>query len=342
MSSEVFISEQSPFIIGEIAQNHDGSLGMCHAYIDALADEGVHAIKFQTHIASEESTLDEPFRIKFSHQDDTRYEYWRRMEFTESRWQGLKQHADERGIEFMSTPFSTKAVEMLVKLGVQCWKVGSGDTFSHELLDSMIATDLPIIVSTGMSSWREIDDVVNKLESSGTVFSLLQCTSRYPTPLADVGLNILDEMKRRYDCRIGLSDHTGTLTPAMIAIARGYTLIEVHTTFDRRMFGPDITASVTVDELGKLVQFAESVVELDANPVDKDEMAENLKDQKELFGKSVGLRVDLLAGHVIEEVDLIPKKPGSGIPWNEQDKVNGRRLIRDVDQNRLLTWEDME
>ncbi|KHF25377.1 N-acetylneuraminate synthase family protein [Solemya velum gill symbiont] len=342
MSSKTIISEQGPFIIGEIAQNHDGSLGMCHAYIDALADVGVHAIKFQTHIAAEESTLDEPFRVKFSLQDDSRYEYWRRMEFTETQWRGLKQHADEKGIQFMSTPFSTMAVEMLARLGVRCWKVGSGDTLSHELLDSMIATGLPIIVSTGMSSWREIDDVVNKLESSGTEYSLLQCTSRYPTPLEDVGLNILDEMKSRYNGRIGLSDHSGTLVPAMVAIARGFNLIEVHATFDRRMFGPDIIASVTVDELGKLVQFTESVVDLDSNPVDKDWMSEKLKGQKELFGKSVTLKADLMVGHVIREEDIVPKKPGSGIPWVDRDKVKGRRLIRDVTKNRLLTWDDME
>ena len=100
----------APFVVAEIGQNHDGSLGMCHAYIDALAEAGADAVKFQTHIAAAESTADEAFRVKFSKQDETRYDYWRRMEFSAEQWQGLKDHADARGIMFLSTPFSAAAV----------------------------------------------------------------------------------------------------------------------------------------------------------------------------------------------------------------------------------------
>ena len=100
------LSEGRCLIIGEVAQSHDGSLGMAHSFIDAIADAGADAVKFQTHIASEESTPSEPWRVKFSPQDETRYEYWQRMEFTKDQWAGLKRHADDRGILFLSTPFS--------------------------------------------------------------------------------------------------------------------------------------------------------------------------------------------------------------------------------------------
>lgn len=342
MFAEKLKDQNHPLIIAEIAQNHDGSLGMCHAYIDALADAGAHAIKFQTHIASEESTRDEPFRVKFSQQDETRYEYWRRMEFTEEQWAGLKHHADEKGIEFLSTPFSVAAVEMLSRIGVNAWKVGSGDTFSGELLNAMMATGLPVIVSTGMSDWAEIDEVVNTLKQGNMDFSLMQCTSMYPTPLHAAGLNVLEEMQQKYGCRVGLSDHSGTLIPAMAAIARGYPLVELHATFDRRMFGPDISSSVTVDDIGTLVRYADGIREMDAHPVDKDEMAARLKRQKALFAKSVTLKAGRPAGHVLTAEDLMPKKPGSGIPWPEKDQVIGRRLRREVAKDRLLSREDME
>jgi len=342
MFIEKFKDTSQALIIAEIAQNHDGSLGACHAYIDALAEAGAHAVKFQTHIASEESTLDEQFRVKFSQQDDSRYDYWCRMEFTELQWAGLKAHADEKGIEFLSTPFSVAAVEMLDRFGVPVWKVGSGDTVSRELIDVMIKTRRPIIVSTGMSSWSEIDEVTDILKRSDTKFAILQCTSMYPTPLKYTGLNLLDELQKRYGCRVGLSDHSGSLTPAMTAIGRGYKMIELHATFDRRMFGPDVSSSVTVDEIGQLVHYAKGVAKLDSNPVDKNEMAVMLKSQKELFAKSVALKADRPFGHVIAASDITSKKPGSGIPWDEKDQVIGRCLKRDVTNNTLLKLEDLK
>ena len=126
MSAEAFrnhLSSGRPFVIGEVAQTHDGSLGTAHAFIDAIADAGAHAVKFQTHIAAAESTPSEPWRVPFSRQDASRYEYWTRMEFSEAGWRGLRDHAIERGICFLSTPFSAEAVELLDSLDVAAWKV---------------------------------------------------------------------------------------------------------------------------------------------------------------------------------------------------------------------------
>lgn len=331
-----------PFIVAEIAQAHDGSLGMCHAYIDALADAGVDAIKFQTHIASAESTLDEQFRIKFSFQDATRYEYWRRMEFSEEQWAELKAHAEAKGLAFLSTPFSVEAVGLLERIGVQAWKVGSGDTLAGEMLDAILATRKPIIVSTGMSPWCEIDELVRRLRDSGVQHAVMQCTSKYPTPLSDVGLNNLTELRDRYGCRVGLSDHSGSMSPSLAAIARGFGLIEVHATFDKRMFGPDVSSSLTIEQIAGLARFARDLATLDANPVDKDAMSEVLSRNKELFGRSVGYRTALVAGHVIGAGDLVAKKPGSGIPWCNAGDFIGRKLTKDVTPDRLMKIGDLE
>jgi N,N'-diacetyllegionaminate synthase len=335
------LDHSSPVIIAEIGQNHDGSLGMAHSYIDALADAGVDAIKFQTHIASEESTFDESFRIKFSYQDETRYDYWKRMEFTEPQWAELKDHADIRGIEFLSTPFSNSSVEMLDRIGINAWKIGSGDTRSNQMIDLIISTNKPIILSSGMSNWIELDEIISKLSKTGLDYYVMQCTSKYPTPLEEVGLNLLEDLKNRYGCRVGLSDHSGLTAPAIGAISRGFSLIEVHATFDKRMFGPDIKASLTIEEIESLVKFARNLKIMDSNPVDKDSMALLLKDQKELFSRSLALVHDLSAGHILTESDLVLKKPGGGLQWSDRDKLIDRPLARDVSCNRLLKTEDV-
>ncbi len=198
-------------IVGEVAQAHDGSLGMAHAFIDAIADAGADAVKFQTHIATAESTPSEPWRAKFSHQDATRYDYWKRMEFTEHQWLGLKQHADERKLIFLSSPFSIEAVEMLRRVGLAAWKVASGEISNVPMFERMLASRLPIILSSGMSPWNELDVAVKKVERAGLDLTVLQCSSVYPTPPEKLGLNLLSELRKRYRCKVGLSDHSGTV-----------------------------------------------------------------------------------------------------------------------------------
>ncbi len=145
---------QPCFVVAEVGQAHDGSLGACHAYIDAAARAGVDAVKFQTHIANEESSPDEPWRVKFSPQDETRFAYWKRMEFPAAAWAGLAQHAADKGLIFLSSAFSTAAVELLEKLGMPAWKVASGESTSLPLLRRMALTGKPVLLSSGMSPWR--------------------------------------------------------------------------------------------------------------------------------------------------------------------------------------------
>lgn len=335
-------SIQKPFIIAEIAQAHDGSLGMAHAFIDAVAGTGVDAIKFQTHIAEEESTLQEPFRIKFSKQDTTRFEYWRRMEFTKQQWFDLADHAKQKGLFFLSSAFSVPAVELLNDLDVPAWKVGSGEFKSFRLLDVMINTGKPIMISTGMSCWEEIDAVVNYLKSRSASFVLFQCTSEYPTPINHVGLNIIDELKTRYACPVGLSDHSGKVFAPLCALARGIDFLEVHVTFDKRMFGPDVSSSITIDELKFLKDARDEFHAMDINPVDKNQLAADLASTRKLFTKSIAPSRHLKKHEIIDETMISEKKPGTGISWEERNKVIGKRLAHDVPVNTLLKWDDFE
>ena len=211
-------------IIAEIAQAHDGSLGMAHAYIDAVAKTGADAIKFQTHIAAAESTPAEPWRVKFSQQDERRFDYWRRMEFTTEQWRGLKQHADEAGLIFLSSPFSIEAVELLDSLGMAAWKIASGEVTNWPMLERMAETKRQFLLSSGMSDLAEIDGLVNWLREQELPFALLQCTSAYPCPPEKVGLNALSLFQERYQCPVGLSDHSSTIFPSLAAATLGATV----------------------------------------------------------------------------------------------------------------------
>jgi N,N'-diacetyllegionaminate synthase len=329
-----------PFIIAEIAQAHEGSLGMAHAYIDAVANSGADAIKFQTHIASSESTLDEPFRIKFSQQDDTRYEYWKRMEFTPVQWKGLKDHASECGLVFLSSAFSADAVEVLDQIDMPAWKVGSGEFWSKELILKMKETGKPLLISTGMSNWSEIDAIVTSMNEDKYPFALLQCTTKYPTAFCEIGINVLEIMQRKYDCPIGFSDHSGSVYPSMLAMAKGAALIEVHVTFHRGMFGPDVKASVTMNELAQIVEARDAFSVICENPLDKDIESTGLSKTRALFVKSLSVKKDLPIGHVITNDDLCLKKPGTGIQPEETSDVIGKILVKSVSSKRLLKWDD--
>ena len=173
---------KTPLIIAEVGQAHDGSLGQAHAFIDAIAESGADVVKFQMHIASEESTTADKFRIPFSKQDKSRYDYWKRVEFTEEEWFGLADHAAKVGLSFVCSTFSLLAVERLKKIGVAAWKIGSGDLDFREMMEKILETNLPIWVSTGMAKILDIERVASYLANKNADFTLFQCTTMYPTP----------------------------------------------------------------------------------------------------------------------------------------------------------------
>jgi N,N'-diacetyllegionaminate synthase len=330
------------FIIGEVGLAHDGSLGLAHAYIDEVARGGADAVKFQTHIAAAESTPAEPFRVKFSRQDATRYEYWKRMEFSEAQWQGLAEHARDRGLVFLSSPFSREAVDLLARVGMSMWKIASGEVSNLPLLDAMIATGRPIVLSSGMSPVGEIDKAVERVKLAGLPLAVMQCTTAYPCPPERIGLNMVAFFRERYGCFVGLSDHSGTIYPGIAAATLGSEVLEVHVTMSRGMFGPDVPASVTIEELRHLVDGVRFVEKMRAHPVDKDAIAGDMAPLRAIFTKSVVARTSLAAGTVLTGAHLAAKKPGTGIPAERLGEVIGRTLRRDLPADAVIREEDLE
>lgn len=330
------------YMIAEIGQAHDGSLGILHSYIDAIAGTGVDAIKFQTHIAEAESSPLEPFRINFSYEDATRFDYWKRMSFSKAQWIEVKAHCEEKGLDFLSSPFSQAAVDLLEEIGMSQYKIGSGEVTNFLMLEKICRTGKPVILSSGMCSFAELDAAVQFIEGFGNDLSVLQCTTSYPTPPERIGLNVISLLKARYPKhRIGLSEHTGKIATGIAAVALGAELLEFHAVFDRRMFGPDASSSLTIDEVSQLVEAVRFLGKANANPIDKDDLSP-YHDLKKIFEKSLAINKDAEAGHILTFDDLEAKKPArQGIPASQFKSVIGKTLKHSKSQYDFITEEDL-
>lgn len=328
-------------VVAEIAQAHDGSLGILHSFIDAVADAGVDVVKFQMHIAEAESSEFEPFRVNFSYEDKTRYDYWQRMSFTESQWAEIKTHCERRDLEFLCSPFSIAAVDMLERLDVKRYKIGAGEVGNLLMLKKIAETGKAILLSSGMSDYDEIDKTIGFLKPFGNPLTLLQCCSKYPTSPEDVGLNVIQEFQKRYRIPIGLSDHSGTVFPALAAVTLGATVVEAHVTFDRRMFGPDASSSLTIDDLKLMVEGVRWLERSLNNPVDKSDNGQ-FSEMKKIFEKSLAVNKDLEEGDVIQEGDLETKKPaGMGIAPVNYHEIIGKKLRNGKRKNDFMKAEDV-
>jgi N,N'-diacetyllegionaminate synthase len=330
------------FIIGEIGQAHEGSLGIAHSYIDSLASTGIDAIKFQTHIADAESSDYEDFRVKFSFEDVTRFDYWKRMEFSKDQWLGLKNHCTEVGLEFISSPFSCAAVDLLEEIGIKRYKIGSGEMTNYLMLTKIAKTGKPIILSSGMSDYNELEHCINFLKPFGNEISLLQCTTAYPTKPEQWGLHEIHKLKEKFGVPTGYSDHSSDITACIAATALGAEILEFHAVFDKNMFGPDAKSSLTINEISQLVQSIRKL-EISINyKTDKSDVS-SYKELKTLFGKSLAINKNLNEGHILMLEDLESKKPGNlGIEAKDFLTVIGRELNKSLKKWDFLKQEDLK
>lgn len=329
-------------IIAEIGNTHEGSLGLAKCFIKATAECGVDAVKFQTHMFEAESLPDAPNPQYFK--DETRKQYFDRTSFSLGQWKELKHYAEgECGVEFLSSPFSLEAVDLLEEVGVKSYKIASGEVSNLPLLIKIAHTRKKVLLSSGMSSWNEIDEAVDTLRESGCgELILLQCTSDYPCSPENAGLNILEEMRQRYDIPIGFSDHTLGIAVPIAAACMGACVIEKHFTLSRFMYGPDARFSATPEEMKNLVQNVREVENALSSAVDKDDKAELLKEMKVTFEKSIVSACDIPKGAILKEKHLAYKKPGDGIPARMFRKILGKRSIQEIQSNTKIELSMLE
>lgn len=329
-------------VIAEVAQAHDGEIAVVHQLIDAAARAGAHAVKFQTHIADEESTDREPWRVKFSTRDSSRKEYWRRMEFSAAQWREIKAHCVSAGVEFMSSPFSPAAVELLLEVGVRVWKIASGEVSNSQILGCVRESGLPVILSSGLSTLDDLDVAVREVGRKSAQLAVLQCATQYPTLAREVGLNVLGQIRSRFDCVVGISDHSATPYPSFAAAALGAQIFETHLRLDDDHTGPDASSSLTETQLSELVRGVAFIRQSLASPVDKTTLSDHQAHLRSVFGRSLVASRDLRAGDLLSEADLAYKKPGGGLMFGASEKVIGRRLRRSLMKDEELRLDDLE
>jgi N,N'-diacetyllegionaminate synthase len=335
------MKKSSPYIIAEIGQAHEGSLGILHSYIDALASTGVDAVKFQMHIAEAESSIHEPFRVKFSVEDKTRFDYWKRMGFSLEQWKEIKLHCESLGLDFICSPFSNLAVDWLEEMGVEQYKIGSGEVNNLLILEKIAQTGKPVILSSGMSSYEELDQTVAFLKERKVTFSILQCTTAYPTQPEQYGLNVIQELKIRYNVPVGFSDHSAKTATCIAAAALGASILEFHVVFDRQFFGPDSKSSLTISETRDLVLAVRDIAAALTHPIDKNN-TDAFSSLKQIFEKSLAVNKDLPKNHILTFDDLEAKKPkGFGLDARRFQEVIGKTLNKDLKQWDFLNEGDL-
>jgi N,N'-diacetyllegionaminate synthase len=327
----------STFIIAEVGSVHDGSFGNAQKLIEAAAHCGVDAVKFQTHIPEAETLPNAPMPPYFK--GEPRFEYFRRTGFTLEQWKSLKNHCDQHNVVFLSSPFSDEAVDLLEQVGLSQYKIPSGEVTNLPMLENIARLGKPIMLSSGMSSWKEMDRAVETIQKFNPQLTLLQCTSEYPCPYEQVGLNVMLEMAERYQVQVGLSDHTLTNYAAYAAVTLGAKVIEKHFTFSRKMYGSDAIHSLEPEQMTDLVQGVRAIERMLSHDVDKDQI-QPYSEMKNIFEKSLVAEVDIPLDTEITRAMLGIKKPGTGISAARLDEFIGKRVSRHIEAGSLLSEAD--
>ena len=331
-------------LIIEIGNSHEGSLGIATSFVDMVRNTGANCVKFQMHLAEYEGMPNEPFRKNFSLQDASRQEYWRRVNFSEKNWKSLSQYTKETGLEFLCTPFSIEAAQFLYenKL-VERWKIGSGDAVNFPLIDFLVSTKMPLIISTGLISWHEIIELKNRLcyLSAWETTTLMHCISMYPTPIEKSSLNLIAELKT-LGCRVGLSDHSGNWKIPLKAISMGIDTLEVHMTPHKQFFGPDTVASLLPEEIRTIKEVWDDWLVLENTPGSKDLIFSDSHRMGVLFRKGIYWSKNCKSGDIADLSNIKFRKPVASIDSKNFESILGRKLRTDVLENSPVNMEDFE
>ncbi|MCL0101987.1 N-acetylneuraminate synthase family protein [Dehalococcoidia bacterium] len=327
------------FLIAEIGSTHDGSFGNAKCLIDVASEAGVDAVKFQMHIAETETLADAPAPSYFK--AEPRMEYFQRTSFSAEHWAELKAYSEEKNLVFLCSPFSVESVDRLERLGIAQYKIPSGEVTNLPMLAHIADTGKPILLSSGMSTWAELDAAVETIRLKHDQLTVLQCTTEYPCQYEHLGLNVMLEMRNRYNLPVGLSDHTLTNYAPIVAATLGASVIEKHITLSRRMYGSDAQHSLEPADLTDLVKGVRATETMLESDIDKDNI-EQFRVMKDTFEKSVVSTVDIPAGTVIERDMLGIKKPGTGVPARQISDILGRTAVTQINANTLIAWSQLK
>ncbi len=327
-----FSDKNKLYIVAEIGMTHDGSLGLASKLTESAINSGANVIKYQWHIAEEETTVDAPSPPYFK--GESRFEYFKRTEFSLEEFKFLVNQCVKASVIPCVSVFSIESLRRAIKAGFKIIKIPSGEVTNIPLLREVAKIDMPVILSSGMSNWKELDNAIDELKKIKNL-CVLQCSSIYPTPPEKVGLNILDELKKRYKIPYGLSDHTLSGATSISAVTKGARVIEKHFTISKKLYGPDARFSLEPDEFEKLVEDINYVQKALINNIDKNAI-DSYKEMKLIFQKSIFAKYNIKKGEKFNGDNLSFMKPGTGIPANEIDNILGKVSNKNIQRGEMI------
>lgn len=326
------------FVIAEAGVNHNGSLKCAEEMIYAAKKSGADAIKFQTYVTSELVTKNAgkaDYQKKNTSVNESQFEMLKKLEFSSEDFKYLKNVCDKIGIEFISAPFDLESVRVLLDIGVDTFKLPSGEVTNYPLLLELAKTKKTVIMSSGMCTLDEVKQSIEILKEHGTPeLALLHCTTEYPAPYSEVNLNVINTLKEFFNIKVGYSDHTPGIVIPIAAVACGAEIIEKHFTLDKNMEGPDHKASLNPRELCEMVQAIRNVESAMGDGIKVP--AESEKRNISIARKSIVAKRTINKGELFTEENLTTKRPGDGISPMQWNMVLGQRAKRTFTEDELI------
>jgi N,N'-diacetyllegionaminate synthase len=336
------IDEHSPtYIIAEVGVNHNGDMKLAKEMIDRASEIGANAVKFQTFKAEKlvtKGARKAEYQVKNTGTNsESQFEMLKKLELSFGDFIELKHYCEEKGIEFLSTPFDLESAEFLREIGVHAFKIGSGDLTNIPLLKKISEMNIPVILSTGMANLSEVEEAVEVFDNQS--LAILHCTSVYPAPYDEVNLKAILTLKHAFNTLVGYSDHTLGNEISIAAVAMGAKIIEKHFTLDKNLPGPDHKASLDVEEFTHFVQAIRNVEKSFGNGIKKCSHSE--QDTKIVARKSIVATQKIKAGEKILPEYITVKRPGDGIPPKYIERLIGRVVKNDIEEDQVIKWDDL-
>jgi N,N'-diacetyllegionaminate synthase len=333
-------SKLETLIIAEAGVNHNGDINLARQLIDVAADAGADRVKFQTFSADRLVTRNAEkadYQAQVTEGGESQYAMLRRLELTHDMHEDLIGQCKSRGIQFFSTGFDPESIDLLVELGLDCFKISSGEITNLPFLRHVGKYGKPVILSTGMANLSEIEAALNVLEQAGTPhesITVLHCNTEYPTPVNDVNLRAMLTIRDTFGVQVGYSDHTLGIEVAIAAVALGATVIEKHFTLDRNLSGPDHKASLEPEELKAMVAAIRNIERSMGDGIKRPSSSE-LKN-KSVVRKSLVAMHTIHEGEIFSESNLSVKRPGTGLSPMCWDEVLGCKASRRFEADELI------
>lgn len=327
------------YIIAEAGVNHNGDIELAKKLIDEGAKAGVNAVKFQTFkteslVTSTAAKAD--YQNKNDRSSETQFEMLRRLELSYEAFTELKQHCEEKGVDFLTSAFDLESIDVLEDLEISLYKLPSGEITNLPYLRKIAATGKKVVLSTGMSTYADIEQALSILKGNGTTdIVVLHCNTEYPTPMHDVNLQAMVTIGKAFNVKIGYSDHTLGIEIPIAAVALGASIIEKHFTLDKTMDGPDHSASLEPAELVKMVEAIRNVEAALGDGVKR--LSNSEKENLAIVRKSIVAKTSIAEGELFTSDNLTVKRPGTGISPLEWDEVLGTKAWQKFDKDEVIT-----